>query len=32
MFDRSMPGFDEVVDRNYRELCPWAEIVSFDGR
>ncbi|MBQ7059729.1 MAG: hypothetical protein IJM83_10600 [Firmicutes bacterium] len=32
MFDRNMPGLDEVIDRNYRKLCPWAEIVSFDGR
>ena len=32
MFSRNMPGSDEVIDRNYRELCPWAEIISFDGK
>ena len=32
MFDRNILGCDEVIDRDYRELCPWAEIVSFDGK
>ncbi len=32
MFNRNMPGSDEVIDRNYRELCPWAEIISFAGK
>ena len=32
MFDRNIPGCDEVIDRDYRKLCPWAEIESFDGK
>ena len=32
MVDRNTPGFDDVIDRDYRTLCPWAEIVSFAGR
>ena len=29
MFDRNVPGCDEVIDRDYRNLCPWADIISF---
>ena len=32
MVDRNTPGFDEVIDRDYRNLCPWAEIMSFKGK
>ena len=32
MIDRNMPGFDEVIGRDYRKLCPWAEIISFKGK
>ncbi len=31
-FDRNTPGFDEAIDSKYRELCPWAEIISFAGK
>ena len=32
MVDRNIPGCDEVIDRDYRKLCPWAEIVSFQRK
>lgn len=32
MVDRNVPRFDEVIDREYRKLCTWAEIVSFVGK
>ena len=32
MVDRNTPGSDDVIDRDYRKLCPWAEIVSFVGK
>ena len=32
MIDRNMPGSDDVIDEDYRKLCPWADIVSFDGK
>ena len=32
MFNRNMLGFDEVIDVNYRKLCPWAKIISFKGK
>ncbi len=31
-FGRNTPGFDEAIDSKYRELCPWAEIISFAGK
>ncbi len=30
--DRNTPGCDEVIDRDYRKLCAWAEIISFKGK
>ncbi len=32
MLDRNTPGYDEVLDRDYRKLCAWAEITSFQGK
>ena len=25
-------GYDIVFDKSYREICPWADIVSYDGK
>ena len=32
MVDRNMPGCDDVIDRDYRKLCAWADIVSCKGK
>ena len=29
---RHSMGYDTVFDASYREICPWAEIISFDGK
>ena len=30
-FSRNIPGCDDVYDRDYRQICPWADIVSYRG-
>lgn len=29
MLDRNISGCDDVIGRDYRKRCPWAEIISF---